>query len=656
MMKKILILFCFLLWTADGLIAQNSIKFTKHNLSVTGPPGGIKAENEQQICIFCHTPHRSTSVAQLWNHTTGSQTYTKYQSSTSTVNYVASFPRNASRVCLSCHDGTIALGSVYNAGEGPPGTIQMEQSGVPITSMPANSQGYLGTNLSNDHPISITTPHFNASQFNCSGCHNVHTGITKTMECTACHDPHDDSKDPITKKFLSQDNQASALCLKCHNKAYWSTNPSIHKTSTKTLPAGLSHTNYTTVADNGCENCHTPHNATSPSRLLMGVEQATCTPCHKGKANGGITEKNVSNVGDGPFAKIYRHPTYDINGKHNPVNASPPTNSPTESSIDLSPPNRHAECSDCHNPHAAKDGLHTIGSNAVSGVISGVWGLEPASTSEWTQPISFTRIDPATKEYQICLKCHSYYGLGSAPNGVTIITGPSGTDITDQAMEFNPNNHSGHPVEVSLNNLTGSYAPKALDPSQMTSDWSNTGNQTMYCSDCHGNDQPTSSTVAQGPHGSNYKFMLTGERKYWPYTASGKLWTLGDVWLNKNNWQNDLFCVNCHPLFSAGNYYNKPHSIYYHNNNNFSIDGTYYKGIPCVSCHLVIPHGGKRSRLIGYGYGATNPDVPPYIINQYTSKLRGFKKASSAWSYSQSNCSTGSGCHRGGMGGSGYDQ
>ena len=117
MTKKILILFGFLLWMANGLIAQNSIKFTKHNLSVTGP-GGIKAENEQQICIFCHTPHRSTSVAQLWNHTTDSQTYTKYQSSTSTVNYVASFPRNASRVCLSCHDGTIALGSVYNAGGG----------------------------------------------------------------------------------------------------------------------------------------------------------------------------------------------------------------------------------------------------------------------------------------------------------------------------------------------------------------------------------------------------------------------------------------------------------------------------------------------------------------------------------------------------------
>ena len=230
--------------------------------------------------------------------------------------------------------------------------------------------------------------------------------------------------------------------------------------------------------------------------------------------------------------------------------------------------------------------------------------------------------------------------------------------LTDQAMEFNPNNHSAHSVEVSLNNLTGSYAPKALDPAQMTSAWSNTGNQTMYCSDCHGNDEPTSSTVAQGPHGSNYKFMLTGQGKYWTYSVSGKLWTLNDVWSNKNNWQNDLFCVNCHPIYSGSNFFNTVHNKDDHYNNSFYIDGTSYQGIPCVSCHLVIPHGGKRSRLIGYGYGAANPDVPPYIINQYTSKLKGFKKASSAWSYSQSNCSTGSGCHMGGMGGSGggYDQ
>lgn len=624
----------------SGLQAQVSVKDTKHNLSVSST-ATIKAQTEQEICVFCHTPHKATSTAQLWNHTTNpAQTYLKYTSSTFSLTYAASFPRNSSMICLSCHDGTIALGSTYNTiGSGSTGMITMSGG---VTTMPVGESN-LGTDLRDDHPISanFTVGHSAVgSQFNCSGCHYPSPSDKVPMECVRCHDPHNDSRDAVTKKFLYQNNQTSALCMNCHNKPYWTSGPSIHKTSVKTVPTGWSHTGYTTVVDNGCENCHKPHAAASGQYILKGVEQATCEGCHKGTTNGGITAKNVSNFAGGPFAQTYGHPTYTVSAKHNPVLASPVTNSPTENSVDLSLPNRHAECYDCHNSHAAKSGLHTLKSNALSNVLSGVWGLEAAAVTNWTQPTTFTRYDPATTEYQICLKCHSYNGLGSAPAGVSTIIGPSGNNITDQAMEYNINNRSVHSIKVGLASQTGSVAPRALVATQMNATWNSVGTQTMYCSDCHGNDQTVSATVPDGPHGSARKFMLKGTSvkptaQYWPLNAGGvNLWTLRDIRNNLNSWSTNLFCVGCHSMYSGGTWYNVAHKE--HENRNVTIGGKPYAGLPCVSCHTAVPHGSKRGRLITYV-----TDVSPYAYRDgaiNVNVVSGFKKATGPNNYAKSNC------------------
>ena len=622
---------CTLLSMPQPLKAQ--IAATRHNLSVSGP-GAIKADTEQEICKFCHIPHRATPAVPLWDHTLSSVSYAQYTSSTSTATYETQYPGASSKLCLSCHDGTIAIGSTTRGLISVAGGTLLDADQSLAAAAGSNLGGVSGAALTDDHPISIGTPHFTASQYACNGCHYPRPSDIVPMECVRCHDPHTESNDPVTRKFLVQSNANSALCRTCHNKAYWATNPSIHESSTKTVPAGLSHTNYTTVASNGCESCHKPHTAAGPSRLLKAIEEMTCERCHSGTANGGITEKNVSGTSGGPFAKVYRHPTYGIGEKHRPVNASPVTYSPTEQPADLSMPNRHAECFDCHNAHAATSGLHTVKSNLVSNVLSGVWGLEPTGVMNWTQPTAFVRIDPATREYQVCMKCHSYYGLGSAPTGVTTIIGPSGTSITDQAMEFNINNYSAHPVVVGLNSQTGSYAPAALTSSQLSAAWNSPGAQTMYCSDCHGNDQPTSATVPQGPHGSNYRFLLAGTAKYWPTNASGGLWSLDDIKNNRNAWQNTLFCVNCHPLFSGMRFENEVHQKGMHQSS----------ATKCITCHIVVPHGSKRSRLIGYA-----SDVRPYNYSGAGTYeklvITGFRKATGPNSYSRSNCSMNSVCH-----------
>ncbi len=99
---------------------------TKHNLSMYGP-GPVKALSTTEICIFCHTPHNSSPDFPLWNREDPGENYDLYGSPT--VIATIGQPTGGSRLCLSCHDGTIAIGSLLNlpgAGIGGPGTLEME--------------------------------------------------------------------------------------------------------------------------------------------------------------------------------------------------------------------------------------------------------------------------------------------------------------------------------------------------------------------------------------------------------------------------------------------------------------------------------------------------------------------------------------------------
>jgi len=83
-----------------------SVIYSRHNLSVTGP-GSVKATSiDQPVCTFCHTPHREGQVQPLWQ-AMSRIVYTTYDSST--LKAEVGQPTGVSRLCLSCHDGTIAL-------------------------------------------------------------------------------------------------------------------------------------------------------------------------------------------------------------------------------------------------------------------------------------------------------------------------------------------------------------------------------------------------------------------------------------------------------------------------------------------------------------------------------------------------------------------
>ena len=127
---------CAALFAAGPALAQ--IATTRHNLSVSGPGPAIAA-SESDICLFCHTPHDSSPVAPLWNRPNPGSSYTPYSSSTAKAS--PGQPTGASMLCLSCHDGTVAV----DAYGGQAGVIFL-----------GGDLAVGADELTNDHPISFT--------------------------------------------------------------------------------------------------------------------------------------------------------------------------------------------------------------------------------------------------------------------------------------------------------------------------------------------------------------------------------------------------------------------------------------------------------------------------------------------------------------------
>ena len=449
-LQKILLLVS--LFILSSVPSYAGVKDTKHNLSISGT-GSAKASKESEICIFCHTPHNSKANSPLWNRSSTGQSYTPYSSSTAKAS--PGQPTGSSILCLSCHDGTIALGKVLSRQT----DISM-QSGV--TTIPSGA-GRLSTDLSDDHPISFN--YSSASQNNgelktpssLNGA--VKLDANGELQCTSCHNAHDNKNG----KFLVLSNTGGQLCESCHIKFGWNQSP--HNTSSKSWngqsPDPWPNSSLNTVADNACQNCHQPHSAGNAQRLLKSsVEEDNCRACH----NGHVANENIM----AEFNKGSTHPIESKTGTHDP----------SESAVVSS---RHVECFDCHNPHAAKS------SGTPSGPLTGVRGVNRFNSE--VNPIAF--------EYELCFRCHGdSNGKPSAPTQRVFTK-------TNVRQEFSTSSTSYHPVVSTGRN---SNVPS------LNQNWST--NSMVKCTDCHNNNNGPGNNGSgpNGPHGSNNQHLL--ERQY----------------------------------------------------------------------------------------------------------------------------------------------
>jgi len=170
---------------------------------------------QQQLCLPCHTPHEADTTvpdAPLWNHQISTATYTLYSSPT--LDVTPEQPLGPSKLCLSCHDGTVAVDSFG----GNTGNEYI------------SGHGLIGTDLSDDHPISIKWRHqTDLPHQGCGNCHNTHGGgggggsllssdlpfFNGYIECPTCHDVHDQTSNPY---LLRRPLQNSEICFFCHGK------------------------------------------------------------------------------------------------------------------------------------------------------------------------------------------------------------------------------------------------------------------------------------------------------------------------------------------------------------------------------------------------------------------------------------------------------
>ena len=254
-MKKTIIALC----AASLIFAGNAyaLHFNGTNTPGTGVVGSKHdmtqytdiSDSEGRVCAFCHTPHHSITgdpneYLPLWSHSLTTQTsFTPYKSATFDVTQAPGYTdgnilAGASLLCMSCHDGTIAVDQHYGSDANNAGTNKLSND------LFGGTQGVggggavgLNGNFSNDHPIGFSYTDYqktHSSDLNPPSTYYAGNHVKRIEDqlgpgglftCATCHDVH--NKDNVANTyqggttrnyFLLGDNNQSAFCLTCHNK------------------------------------------------------------------------------------------------------------------------------------------------------------------------------------------------------------------------------------------------------------------------------------------------------------------------------------------------------------------------------------------------------------------------------------------------------
>lgn len=253
MMKQLMMISLGLLLMvgpAEAGTGPQDIANTLHNLSSSGLASNdyasveFNSDSEDEICVYCHTPHGGVLDGPLWNRNFANDGtgYTFYSSDTLAAETagVAQITA-ASLLCLSCHDGSVAVGDdLINTSSGTLpdnkaawGIIQpaFTEPGPRVGGSRATPSGT--TDLSDDHPISFN---YVTAQGQDTSLRNIDDASgpkalglrfygagQNYLECGTCHDPHVSydslhGGDENYRPFLAVPNTGSQMCFACHIK------------------------------------------------------------------------------------------------------------------------------------------------------------------------------------------------------------------------------------------------------------------------------------------------------------------------------------------------------------------------------------------------------------------------------------------------------
>ncbi|MDT8068734.1 MAG: cytochrome c3 family protein [Terriglobia bacterium] len=482
-----------------------------HNL---GP--GSKAQGPLALgCVYCHAPHSGVGGATpLWNQTLSKQTYSTYTSSTAANTTTQPVLQGSSSLCLSCHDGTVALGTTAAYGK--------------IAMNPIAGTDSFGANLQQSHPISLNLPIKDSVDLAASLVASHKTAdptgkvqlINGNVECNSCHNPHVQSIDQTEQNFLAIPDSNSQLCFACHDPARtmtgqvnpllnWSTG--IHATATNQVSANSGLGSYPTVAQNGCTSCHQNHNAPGSARLLNApatpfpnadASAQPCAQCHNG---GSALSPGVPNIFD-EYLKQGKGAGQSFYGTAHPWPAGINTHDADEATLLNN--NRHATCADCHNSHAAQQ--VQVFNDAPGTRVS------EANTAGISETDGTSVLNPAPNQYQICLRCHgNSSGTPLTGFGYEPLRASTASTATNVIPQFNSSALSKHPVMTkALLQNQPSLLPAMLNENGATTPATRSMGSQIFCTDCHNSDdnREFGGTGPTGPHGSQFWHLL--ERRY----------------------------------------------------------------------------------------------------------------------------------------------
>lgn len=379
------------------------------------------------------------------------------------------------------------------------------------------------------------------------------------VECTSCHNPHfvqaeagKMMSDPDNTQNLISDN--IVFCLRCHDGS-----PPAALTTTDTVvpftvkfskengpffpgwdisgyastPSGHYLKGYT------CLNCHHPHGSRNARLVALNLnnsldssEEKLCLACHRSGGPAGAadiaSELQRANV----------HPVQKATGLHSSLEDF------SSLSYFKAPLNsrRHAECTDCHNPHFSS--IATASAPAASGKLKGVGGVNKDGKA--IKSIRF--------EYELCFKCHSSYAILPPGQG-------------DKLSEFSQANGSYHPV-------VGLGKNRNIRTGAWVSPWSS--ESLVYCSSCHGSD-----SGGPGVHGSSYPQILRR-----PYEREGGS-DSGEI------------CFACH---NYSTYVGESPSADTRFAAHYQMTGK--ANLSCQACHLT--HGSRQPHLMADSFTVGN--------------------------------------------------
>jgi hypothetical protein len=230
----------------DGL-ANTGHDFTSNaGAALAGEAGSVGR------CTFCHTPHVSKTSELGWNHTLSKNAFDYGVAATTAGTPYARFRgdtyKGPSAKCLSCHDGSVAIGDIGAQGQS---SRVLSADRIGSNGFALAQQVGANGNLGGNHPVAMPYPYARMA--------NTYNGVTNGarlvaadwvpdptvnnmrlysedsggnvvdtpragaagIECSSCHDPHNKaSKDAmfLRAKVGGSTRESGYICLQCHDK------------------------------------------------------------------------------------------------------------------------------------------------------------------------------------------------------------------------------------------------------------------------------------------------------------------------------------------------------------------------------------------------------------------------------------------------------